>query len=132
MLALVGSAVAGSSGQHRTRKQYGGKRVTRQQQPEAENQAPAKSVFDLSNMQTELKKLAQMISNAANPGVEEEQEQAECKFQLCTNISSLFCKIASLQRSFTYDYHVFSTDVILQASNNRFITFLRHKCNLKL
>ena len=82
MLALVGSAIAGSSGQQRTRKQYGGKRVTRQhqqQQPEAEHQAPSKSVFDLNNMQMELKKLAQMISNAANPAAEEEQEQAECK-----------------------------------------------------
>ena len=132
MLALVGSAIAGSSGQQRTRKQYGGKRVTRQQQAEAENQAPAKSVFDLSNMQMELKKLAQMISSAANPGAEEEQEHAECKLQFRSSISLLLCKIASFLCSFTYDYHVPSTDVILHVPNNHFITFLRHKFNLKL
>ena len=79
MLALVGSAIAGSSSGQRHRKPTG-KRVMRQPVEEQEVE-PVKSAFDLTNMQAELKKLAQMISNAASPNAAagEEEEAAECK-----------------------------------------------------
>ena len=77
MLALVGSATAGSSSGQWKRKPTG-KRVTRQ--PVEKELEPANSAFDLTNMQAELKKLAQMISNAASPDTAAaEKEVAECK-----------------------------------------------------
>ena len=70
LFALVGSAIAGSG--RKSQKSYG----KRSREPVEET--PVKSAFDLGSMQTELKKLAQMISNAANPPVEE--EPLDCKF----------------------------------------------------
>ena len=80
LFALVGSAIAGSG--RKSHKSYG----KRSREPIEE--APAKSAFDLGSMQTELKKLAQMISNAANPPVEE--EPLDCKLRLIQYYSNLF------------------------------------------